>query len=132
MRPDERDQWRRAWRGTLWELAEGDGWRPLPDTGGAPAGVVVSAWNPHGVRLPDEVNRARDQLLLDELRARGLQPRRARGRSPDGAWSEDGWLVEHRHARSVALLGRYQQLAGLVVEHGRAHLLWRDGWLDPA
>lgn len=125
-----RERWRRLWHGTIWEIVDGDGWLPLSATSAAPM-LVISAWNAHGMAMPLAVNRSRDALLRDELSLRGLQPRRARGSSSDRAWSEDGWMVEHRAGLSPMLLQRYQQLAGLLVRDGRHHVLWWDGRSDP-
>jgi hypothetical protein len=133
--PSERDRLRLAWRATTCELADGEAWSPVPRDAAAPATLVVTAWNPWSRRLPDAVNAARDRVLAVELAALALPSRRARGRSPDGAWQEDGWAVEHREeASSLALIRAYGQLAGFVFAHGGRALLWADGrldWLEP-
>lgn len=96
---------------------------PLPDSSPVPL-VVVSAWNPGGARLDAAINQARDRVLLDELEAWGLSPQRARGRSADGLWSEDGWLLEHLVARTTAILRRYGQIAGWVTGPGGSSYHW--------
>lgn len=110
----ERDHYEQLWRNTLWERLDGDCWLPLPSSS-AVACVVISAWNPCGRSIPLEVNRARDRILHGELAALGLSPIRARGRSPDGHWSEEGWQIVHEATRSSVLLCRYGQIAGWVT-----------------
>lgn len=122
---EERRAWEERWHGTIWEGLDGGGWLELPTTSPGPQ-VVISAWNPLGMRLPQPVNRARDALLMGELQARGLSARRARGRSPDGAWWEDGWQIAHEADRTQLLVRRYGQLAGWVTDAGGARFHWAD------
>jgi hypothetical protein len=117
--PADRRSWEQLWHGTVWERLVAGRWLPLVPEGDRQ--VVVSAWNPGSRVLPAAVNRARDTLLESELRAMGLEPGRARGRSADGGWCEEGWLIPHRPARTRALLRRYGQVAGWS---GR--LCWAD------
>lgn len=116
--------WTKRWRGTVWELANGDHWLPL----GTPseALVVVSAWNPGSLRLAEAINQARDGVLAAELRALGLAPVRARGRSADRAWCEEGWLIAHLPTRTTGLLQRYGQIAGWVTEPLGSRYVWAN------
>jgi hypothetical protein len=130
----ERRRWRTRWGATVWQLGLADGgWLDLHAEQVAPGQerFAISAWNPGSLALPDAVNRARDELLGAELRARGLLPRRMRGGDPQAGWWEEGWLVGHEPARDAALLRRYGQVAGLILAGGSAWLLWCDGIREP-
>jgi hypothetical protein len=127
MHSRDKESWKRAWRGTVCELRDGDSWialerAPLP----GPV-TIISAWNPASRKLPEAVNRMRDHLLSDELTAMGSSLRRARGRSQDGSWSEDSWVVSLPSAAIVRLLLRYGQLAAMTFADGRKGLIWADG-----
>lgn len=123
----ERRRWTDLWRHTVWEWAADNTWQPV-EHHSADALVVISAWNPGGVRLPEAVNRARDHLLHQELLALGLSPRRVRGRSPDHSWCEEAWQIAHAADRTAHLLGRYGQIAGWLTEPAG----WRYVWRGPA
>lgn len=116
-------RWESLWRDTLWERFDDGRWSPLEARSAVPL-VVVTAWNPGGLRLSGAVNQARDAVFQGELCALGLVPRRARGRSPSGDWYEDGWQIPHVQARTDQLLRRYGQIAGWVTDATGAHLHW--------
>ncbi len=116
-----------TYRDTRCELACAGGWQALDRLDAQAPGLVLTAWNPDGAPLPPAVNRARDAVLRAELDARNCAPLRARGRSADGAWFEDGWLIPHLPERSLLLLRRYGQLAGFVFGPGGRRLLWATG-----
>jgi hypothetical protein len=124
---NDRAQWVARWRDTVWERLESGHWSLLATTSSVPL-VVVTAWNPGGRQLPDAINQARDLVLQMEIKALGCAPLRARGRSPDGMWREDGWQIPHSPARSLTLLHRYGQLAGWVTDADGARYLWRESW----
>lgn len=116
--------WEARWHATVWEGQDEAGrWTPIAPCSAEPL-VVLSAWNPGGGRLPLAVNLARDALLLAELRALGLSPVRARGRSPDHAWCEEGWRIADLPARTAQLLRRYGQLAGWVTGPAGPRYAW--------
>ncbi len=124
---NDRSHWETLWHDTLWELATGGSWLPLRTTTQVPL-VVVTAWNPGSQRLPDAVNTARDAVLQAEIQALGCHYVRARGRSPDGQWCEEGWQFPHLPSRTHWLLQRYGQLAGLVTDARGAHYCWSECW----
>jgi hypothetical protein len=106
-------------------------WRIAVPDADRPQLLLLSAWNPGSRPLDEAVNRARDRLLAMELRALGVAAQRSRGRARDGSWLEEGWsLPMPALATAVALLGRYQQLAGVLIDAGGRRLLWRDGTLE--
>lgn len=126
--PDnDRAGWERLWRDTLWESAADGQWSPLARTSPTPL-VVVTAWNPGGRRLPRAVNDARDAVLLAELRTRGWTPLRARGRSADHGWCEEGWQIPHLPSHTRMLLRRYGQLAGWVTDAPGDRYHWCEDW----
>ena len=59
----------------------------------APAGGLVTAWNPWGERCDEAANRQADARLQARLRALALPHWPGRCRSPDGRWDEPGWLL---------------------------------------
>lgn len=126
--PAERRYFEDLWQNTRWEHLVDSTWMPLPNSSPVPL-IVVSAWNPGSARLDAAINHARDRVLLGELEALGLSPQRARGRNPDGLWSEDGWLIEHLVARTTEILRRYGQIAGWVTGPGGSSYQWAT---DPA
>ncbi len=127
----ERSQLVAAYRAARCELSCEGGWQALDRLDAEIPGLVLSAWNPQGEPLPAAVNQARDTVLYAELRARDCAALRARGRSPDGSWTEDGWLIPHERERSLLLLRRYGQLAGYVFGPDGRGLLWADGDEQP-
>ena len=80
--------------------------------------------------MPDALNQARDVLLAEELYAWDVHPQRVRGGDDASGWWEDFWLIPHRPDRSVRLLQRYGQFAGLVITGSLGRLLWQDAVLD--
>lgn len=126
----DRLHWESLWQGTLWERFDDGCWSPLEPRSAVPL-VVITAWNPGGLRLPGAVNQARDVVLHGELCALGLIARRARGRSPSADWCEDGWQIPHELARTTELLCRYGQIAGWVTDPAGAHLHW-SGVVPPS
>jgi Protein of unknown function (DUF3293) len=123
---NDRSRWETLWRDTVWEFADGGTWSLLLPAATPVPLVVVTAWNPFGQRLSLDVNTARDAVLRAEIQALGCPYVRARGRSPDGRWCEDGWQFPHLPSRTQRLLQRYGQLAGLVADASGAHYCWNE------
>jgi hypothetical protein len=123
-----RDPWQTAWHGTVWERLVGGRWRPVlsADTSAGEV-LLISAWNPRGRRLGAGANRSRDAVLRRDLARLGLPAVRIRGRSVDGSWHEEGWLIPHRPGLDVALIRGHGQWAALLIRRDRRHLLWCDG-----
>ena len=81
---------------------------------GARSGVLVTAWNPGGRRLPEAVNRRRAAQLT--WRARGL--RVVPGVNGTGRWREESLFVLTA-ARRVEALGRlFGQDAVVLLRRG--------------
>ncbi len=81
------------------------------DVGTWPEGLatpltVVTAWNPGGVLLADDVNAARHRILSRELATRGLQWWPAIGRAPDHGHAEAGAAVTGLSEEEARALGR--------------------------
>lgn len=125
--PVEDERRRATWRATVCELSHDGVWLALATAVPAAPTVVVTAWNPLGLLLPEAVNRARDAVLVAELVGRGVERRRARGRDPAGTWIEEGWALSYAREDALRLLRRYGQLAAFVFVRGRRSLLWADG-----
>ncbi|ADI15007.1 DUF3293 domain-containing protein [Truepera radiovictrix] len=96
--------------------------------GGRPF-VLVTAYNPRSVALPDEENRQRNAALEEELQSRGLEYGPSSGASRDGSWEEPGFVVFDLTADEARALGRrYEQHAVVWGEGERVALLWcEDG-----
>jgi hypothetical protein len=85
-----------------------------PDGLAAPV-VVVTAWNPDGVRLEPDINGARQRKLALELGTRGLAWWPATGRDPVDAHHEAGAAVPGlAEDEGLALGRRYGQAAVYV------------------
>jgi len=104
-----------AYAATILTTADGTavaGPKAEPDLHWDPPVHVVTAWNPGSDTLPIEVNRAanaglRSVLVIHELPATPVQ-----GRSPDGRWAEESYLVEGLGREGAVSLGdRFGQAA---------------------
>lgn len=72
---------------------------------------AVTAWNP-GEERPARENAAANARLEADLLAAGIEHHPATGSSPDGSWSEPGFLlVGCRRNEALAVARRYGQLA---------------------
>lgn len=75
---------------------------------------LISAWDPHSVPRPEEVNRAADEALQAELLASGRVFRPAFSSATNRTWREPSWIVvDMPVAEFDALAQRYGQLATL-------------------
>ena len=73
---------------------------------------ILTAWNPGSVWASAEKNKAANQKLKESLTERGASAQLAVGRSPDGKWREESFLVEGLQARAIAELAQlFGQLA---------------------
>ena len=77
--------------------------------------VVVTAWNPDGVPLADDVNAARHRILTRELATRGLTWWPATGRDPDDGHAEEGAAVPGLAEDEALALGRRHGQAAVYV-----------------
>jgi hypothetical protein len=86
----------------------------LLEAHGARAGVLVTAWNPAGRRLPGAVNRRRAARLVERLRGLPALP----GVNGERRWREESLLVLAA-PRRVEVLGRlFGQDAVVLVRRG--------------
>jgi hypothetical protein len=116
--------WSSTFAAAVWEVHAPGGWRRWPASASSPL-AAISAMNPGVRRLSATANRSRDAALRRHLARLGLTAIRVRGRSADGAWIEEGWLIAHRPARTRRLLADFHQLAAEILgPHGR-----RTCWL---
>lgn len=86
----------------------------LLDAHGARAGVLVTAWNPAGRRLPESVNRRRAARLAERLRRLRALP----GVNGEGLWREESVLVLAASRRVEALGRLFGQDAVVVLRRG--------------
>ncbi len=78
-------------------------------------GVLVTAWNPAGRRLPEAVNRRRAARLAERLRGLRALP----GVNGEGRWREESLLVLACTPRRVEALGRlFGQDAVVLLRRG--------------
>lgn len=80
---------------------------------------LLSAWDPHSIPRPEDVNRGADENLHRDLKLSGLPLRAAFSSSSNRTWREPSWLVAGMPPRDFdALSWSYGQLATLVWERG--------------
>jgi len=73
---------------------------------------MITAANPFSQRLSDDENEKRNKLLFDSLCLDHSQILSAIGRSPDGGWKEEGWIViADNESHLVALAQKFEQNA---------------------
>jgi len=72
---------------------------------------LVTAYNPNGIDFSDELNRAADFRLFQELDKHGQKPIRITGVSPDELHSEVGWGAIIDETAALKLGRQFQQLA---------------------
>ncbi len=73
--------------------------------GGESTGFVITAWNPDSVSRPAEENRESNRRLEELLLSRGYGVREVVGRSNDGRWREESFLVTGADRRDIVALG---------------------------
>ena len=122
---DARHRLLERYQGTRCEVRQGAGWTPWRICSDRDV-FLISAWNPGSRPLTQRENLRADAALGRALRTMGLMPLRVRGVAPDGT-AEEGWAIPHEVRRSLDLLRRFAQDAGLVLgPRGRA-VLWSSG-----
>ncbi|HVO02100.1 MAG TPA: DUF3293 domain-containing protein [Candidatus Cybelea sp.] len=89
---------------------------------GAATAVVVTAYNPRSVVLPDAENRARHRRLVALLQRRGYDHALGEGRDPTGHWTAEVECVVFGIGKAAGLdLARaFDQNAIVFVEKGGA------------
>jgi hypothetical protein len=80
---------------------------------GTRRGVLVTAWNPGGRRLPEAVNQRRAVRLAERLRGLRALP----GVNGEGRWREESLLVLGTAPRRVEALGRLFGQDAVVLLH---------------
>ena len=101
----------------------------LPD--GLPDGTahlhLLSACNPRGRLLQASENAERTRMLQRQLTADGLPFLPAVARSPDGSWTEPGFVIlDTEVADAMALADSYEQSAIYELTADRRRILWTD------
>lgn len=81
--------------------------------------LILTAFNPYSTPLPDPVNEARHQTLLELLDRRGERYVAASGSDPEGGWPEERGLclLDISPAEGYAIGRLYEQHA--IVEGSR-------------
>lgn len=81
---------------------------------------LLSAWDPHSIPRPEDVNRAADENLHRDLKLTGLSIRAAFSSAANRSWREPSWLVAGMALQDLdALSWSYGQLATLAWERGQ-------------
>ena len=92
-----------------------EAWRPQIERFG-----LLSAWDPHSIPRPEEVNRAADENLHRDLKLSGLPLRAAFSSAANRTWREPSWLVAGMAFSDLdALSWSYGHLATLAWERGQ-------------
>ncbi len=101
-------EWEHVYGETVVEVRRSGRWEPAVREAARRniALAVVTAWNPMSEQLSDDENRERNLVLKRELG----RPKTARGRSPDGEWEEESFLVPYDE-RVVELAHQWGQAA---------------------
>lgn len=88
------------------------GWRPASEFAASSrtTWALLTAMNPMGQELPEEVNTERNRLMAAELRSPLRSPLRSLGRSVDGSWEEAGFAVAFDRT-AVDVAQRFAQAA---------------------
>ncbi len=124
MTPEERNRLLDGYRRTRCDMLWHGEWVSVAALPNQPV-FLLSAADPGAVPASQEENIQNDARLLRALVAAGLNPIRMRGRGGREP-PEEGWLVPHEDARSLALLRQFRQVAGIILDaHGRT-VLWAD------
>lgn len=81
---------------------------------------LLSAWDPHSIPRPDDVNRAADDNLHRDLMLSGLPIRAAFSSAANRTWREPSWLIAGIALADLdALSWSYGQLGVLAWERGQ-------------
>lgn len=85
---------------------------------------VVTAWNPAGEVCDEARNRELNDTLRGELEAAGGVTEPVIGKSEEGSWSEESWLVTGLdRVRVAALAGEFDQIAFFELEGSEVRVI---------
>lgn len=89
--------------------------------------ALLSAWHPHSIVRDEDINRAEDARLHEQLQVAGFATRPAFSSASDRSWREPGWLVVNIPLRVLDRLAReFGQLGTLAWERGQCVRLRMD------
>ncbi len=89
------------------------------DAYGATVGICVTAANPYSEQQTDAVNAAANARMADAIRTGGWRTLPHIGRSPDGAWVEEGFFVlDLDEGEGLALAERFGQYGIVAIGRG--------------
>jgi hypothetical protein len=93
---------------------------------------IITAHNPYSQKLSKEENEQRHKELENILQERKLEHHPSTGESPDGSWSEEGFIIFDISLEDALAIGkRFEQHAILYGQGNRAALAWcEDGRLE--
>ena len=80
--------------------------------------VIITAYHQHGRISPDSRNKHQDATLKSVLSARGLNPVRVVGMSPDASHQEPSWAVRLEEPAALELGRVFKQEAIFIVREG--------------
>jgi Protein of unknown function (DUF3293) len=98
--------------------------------------AIITAHNPRSEAFSKEENDKRHQMLKSYLQEKKYEVDSSLGQSPDGSWSEEGFVIFDIELASALDIGRtFEQHAILYGEGNRVALAWCESekldWLYP-
>lgn len=107
------------------ELYQNARWRAYAPEGGWPESFgVVTAWNPNGKIISDEVNAERTEALCKDLDGLGLPHFPVTGYALDSDHYEDGFGIVCDRDQTIELGRKWDQLAVFWMEDGWVWLIF--------
>ena len=93
--------------------------------------AIITAYNPRSQVLSNEENYFRHLQLQNVLQKKAFETSPSTGQSPDGSWSEAGFLVFDIGLDEALEIGRsFEQHAILYGQGNRVALAWCEGGLE--
>lgn len=86
---------------------------------------IITAHNPYSQKLSKEENEQRHKQLENILQGRGLEHLPSTGESPDGSWSEEGFIIFDISLDDSLELGKHFEQHAIIYGQGnRVALAW--------
>lgn len=86
---------------------------------------IITAHNPYSQKLSKEENEQRHEQLETILQERGLEHLPSTGQSPDGSWSEEGFIIFDISLDDSLELGKHFEQHAIIYGQGnRLALAW--------
>lgn len=89
--------------------------------------AIITGYATTGERWPDELNRASNAALLEELRSRGIWIHPMTGHSPDLDHAEPGWAAALSFDDACNLGQRFKQIAVYYIRGDELSVSYCDG-----